>query len=77
MNRIPKERCSPSDTLVNALEQIEGAEDVIIVWRKKDVNGVDEIGWAINDAPFWRVLGLIETAKIEMANDLSGNEDDC
>ena len=62
-------RLSPSDTLMAALEQVEGAEDVIIIWRKKDENGKDMVDWSINDTPFWRVLGLIETAKAEMIMD--------
>lgn len=68
------ERLTPSETLMKALEEIEGAEDVIIVWRKKDADGKDMVEWSINDAPTWRVLGLIETAKAEIIVELAGEE---
>lgn len=67
---MPVERQSPSETLMKALEDIEGAEDVIIVYRRKNEDGKDEVLWSINDAPLWRVLGLVETAKLEMIHSL-------
>lgn len=68
------ERQSPSETLIKALEEIDGAEDVVIVWRKKDESGKDIIDWSINNAPLWRVFGLIETAKAEMLADEMGED---
>ncbi len=59
-------RETPSETLMRALEDIENAEDVVILWRKKDEDGEDRIEWSINDAPWWRVMGLMEMAKAEM-----------
>lgn len=63
-------RLSPSETLMAALERIDGAEDVVIIWRKKNDQGKDDVDWSINDAPFWRVLGLMEAAKVDMSNEL-------
>ena len=59
-------RENPSETLMRALEEIEGVEDVVILWRKKDEDGKDRVEWSINDAPWWRVMGLMEMAKAEM-----------
>ena len=71
---MSKNRLSPSDTLMKALEEIDGAEDVIIIWRKKGDDGRDVVEWSINDSPFWRVMGLIETAKAELIIDECGPE---
>ena len=64
---MAKVRLSPSETLMQALEEIEGVEDVIIIWRGVNEHGETEVSWRINDVPRWRVLGLIECAKLEMA----------
>ena len=59
---------TPTEVLIDAMEDIEQAKDLLIVWREEDENGVSRMNWRVSRCPMWRALGLIEAAKIEMVN---------
>lgn len=68
----PKE--TPTDFLVRCLEEIEGAEDVVVIFRKvKD--GVVDIDWKANDVPRWKLFGMLELAKFSMYEPTEEEED--
>jgi hypothetical protein len=66
---------TPTDVLISAMEDIQDAEDLLIVWREKDEEGLDLINWRISHMPIWRGLGLMETAKLEMVKDILSEDD--
>lgn len=66
---------TPTDVLISAMEDIQDAEDLLIVWREKDEEGLDLINWRISHMPIWSGLGLMETAKLEMVKDILSEDD--
>lgn len=58
-------RETPTDLLMRSLEQVEHAEDCIIVFRKV-VDGKDEIDWVANDIPAWKITGMLQFAQLQI-----------
>jgi hypothetical protein len=64
---------TPTDFLIRSLEQIEDAEDVVLVVRRK---GSDDIEWFANDVKLWHLLGMLEFAKQSVWHAGADEEDD-
>ena len=56
---------SPSDFVIRVLEQIEHAEDCVIVLRNV-VDGKDEIDWMANNVQAWKITGMLQFAQLQI-----------
>lgn len=65
---------SPTDFLIRSLEQIEGAEDCVVVFRRVE-NGKDVIDWLANDVPAWKMAGMLNWAAQDAYQEAASDED--
>jgi hypothetical protein len=59
-------RQTPTDFLISAMQDIEGSEDVVLVSRKVGPDGVEDIGWMSNGVMIWKMIGMLEFAKMDI-----------
>ena len=65
-----------TEFLVRTLPEYEGAQDVIVIYLRQNMDGVDEVDWQANDVALWKLLGMIEFAKHSFFDGVASDEEE-
>lgn len=66
-------RESPTELLIRSLENVEGAEDVIVVYRKIQ-DGKNVVDWQCNEVPTFTAVSMLEMTKLGLIEETRREE---